>query len=77
MDSAPKLLYSTSSHLQAQASKMVKFINRFTGTEMWVADDRKDEYIGAGHTLAPEACPVEKPKKEPEKKTVKKTTRKR
>lgn len=56
---------------------MVKFINRFTGTEMWVADDRKDEYIGAGHTLAPEALPVEKPKKEPEKKTVKKATKKR
>lgn len=59
---------------------MVKFINSFTGTEMWVADDRKDEYLGAGHKLAPTACePCEKPaKKEPEKRaTVKKTTRKR
>lgn len=56
---------------------MVKFINRFTGSEMWVADDRKDEYLGAGHKLAPEDNPSEKPKKESEKKTVKKTTRKR
>ena len=54
---------------------MIKFINRFTGSEMWVADDRKEEYIGAGHKLAP--TPSEKPQKEPEKKTAKKTTRKR
>lgn len=58
---------------------MIKFINSFTGTDMWVADDRKDEYLGAGHKLAPIETPSEKPaKKEPEKKTtVKKTTRKR
>lgn len=31
---------------------MVKFINRLTGTEMWVADDRLDEYLAAGHKLA-------------------------
>lgn len=57
---------------------MVKFINRFTGTDMWVADERKEEYLGAGYELAPDKTPSVKPKKEPEeKKTVKKTTRKR
>lgn len=32
---------------------MIKFINRLTNTIMWVADERKDEYLGAGHKLAP------------------------
>ncbi len=49
---------------------MVKFINRLTGTEMWVADDRAEEYKAAGHKLAAESA--EKPKKVPVKKTVKK-----
>ena len=31
---------------------MVKMINRTTGTEMWVAEDRVDEYKAAGHVLA-------------------------
>lgn len=31
---------------------MVKFINALTGTEMFVADDRKEEYMAAGHRLA-------------------------
>lgn len=31
---------------------MIKFINSLTGTEMLVADDRKEEYIAAGHRLA-------------------------
>lgn len=31
---------------------MVKFINRLTGGEMWVADDRVEEYKAAGHKLA-------------------------
>ena len=35
---------------------MVKFIHNLTGTEMWVADERKDEYLGAGHKLAPLPC---------------------
>ncbi len=59
---------------------MVKFINRFTNTEMWVADERKDEYLAAGHTLAADA-PSAKPTvvDEPieEKKVVKKTTTKK
>lgn len=49
---------------------MVKFINRLTGTEMWVAEARAEEYKAAGHKLAAENA--EKPKKEPARKTVKK-----
>ena len=41
---------------------MVKFINRLTGSEMWVADDRVEEYKAAGHKPAAE---TEKPKKTP------------
>lgn len=40
---------------------MVKLINRHTGTEMWVAEARLDDYLAAGHTLAVRA-PVEPPK---------------
>lgn len=57
---------------------MIKFINAFTGTEMWVADERQDEYIAAGHRLA--ADPVSKPTEvvdEEPKKVVKKTTTKK
>lgn len=43
---------------------MVKFRNRLTGSIMWVTDDRKDEYIAMGHTLADAPIP-EKPVKEP------------
>ena len=46
---------------------MIKFINKFTGTDMWVAEDRVEEYKAAGHKLAAEN--VEKPAR---KKTVKK-----
>ena len=45
---------------------MVKFINRATGTIMWVADERVDEYKAAGHSLAADVSaeePAEKPKK--------------
>lgn len=45
----------------------VKFINKVTGTEMWVAEDRVEEYKAAGHALAAET--EEKPaKKKPVKK---------
>lgn len=44
---------------------MVKLINRLTGTEMWVAEARLDEYLAAGHKLA--ARPSEKPAEEPVK----------
>lgn len=32
---------------------MIKMINRTTGTEMWVHETRLDEYLEAGHKLAP------------------------
>lgn len=58
---------------------MIKFINRFTGTEMWVADDRVDEYKAAGHQPAvvvveaeektTETVTEEKPKKAATKRT--------
>lgn len=31
---------------------MQKFINKLTGTDMWVADDRVEEYKAAGHVPA-------------------------
>jgi len=41
---------------------MVKLINKTTGSPMWVADERVDEYKAAGHILAdkPEKKPVVK-----------------
>lgn len=44
----------------------IKLINAVTGTEMWVADNRLDEYIAAGHrpAAAPEEMPTEEPVKE-------------
>jgi len=56
---------------------MVKFINKYSRGEMWVAEDRVDEYIKAGHTPA-DSIPTE-PKetvKETVKKVVKKATKK-
>lgn len=40
---------------------MVEFINRLTGSKMRVADERKQEYLEAGHKLASEPVVV-KPK---------------
>ena len=51
---------------------MVKFINRLTGTEMWVAEDRVEEYKAAGHKPAAPVFEVEGPAKRPAK-TTKKT----
>lgn len=31
---------------------MVKFINWLTGNEMWVSDERVNEYLAAGHKIA-------------------------
>ena len=42
---------------------MIEFINRMTGTRMWVADSRVDEYLAAGHTLAVDTPDDEKPTK--------------
>ena len=49
---------------------MIKMIDRFTGVEMWVADERVEEYKAAGHKLAAsdtekkpaEEAPKSKPK---------------
>ena len=50
---------------------MIKLINKVTGTEMFVAEYRVEEYLAAGHKLAAKAAPV--PTEEPKpKKTVKK-----
>ena len=40
---------------------MIKLINRVPGTEMWVADNRLNEYLARGHKLAP--APGGKPDK--------------
>lgn len=53
---------------------MVKFINAYTGTEMFVADERVEEYKRAGHRLALDVPTVKTDTKEPVKK---KTTKKK
>lgn len=45
---------------------MIEFINKLTGTRMWVAEERADEYKAAGHKPAAESA--EKPKRAPAKK---------
>ena len=49
---------------------MVKMINRLLGSVMWVADERVDEYISAGHKLADTTPKTtkEKPKSKAKKK---------
>lgn len=43
---------------------MIRFINKLTGNEMWVAEDRVEEYKAAGHKLAAsDIKSAEKPKK--------------
>lgn len=42
-------------------TKMVKFINKLTGGEMWIAEDRVEEYKAAGHKPAAVDVPKEKP----------------
>lgn len=41
-------------------------INRLSGGDMWVAEDRVAEYLAAGHKL-PAAPPAEEPAAAPEK----------
>ena len=59
---------------------MIRMINGLTGSTMWVAESRLDEYLGAGHKLAsPPAkpAPAEPVKRPPTKKTTtKKSTTK-
>lgn len=56
---------------------MIKMINKLTGTVMYVEEDRKDEYLAAGHKLVNISTSKAAPKSEtkaPElKETVKKT----
>jgi hypothetical protein len=52
---------------------VVKFINGEFGNEMWVADDRVEEYKAVGHK--PAASDTEKPAEE-KPKAKKKTTKK-
>lgn len=52
---------------------MIKFINKVTGTEMWVADNRVEEYKAAGHKPAAE-LDAEKPTEKPKRRT--RTTKK-
>lgn len=65
---------------------MKKFINAITHTEMWVADERVNEYIEAGHTpvsdtpvvaIEPEKKSVKVEKKPATKTTTKKSTSKK
>ena len=66
---------------------MTRMINGITNTEMWVADDRVEEYKAAGHILPSDSekptvkveAKVEEKVKEPKKatKTAKTTTRKK
>lgn len=51
---------------------MVKMINGLFGTEMWVSEDRVEEYLAAGHKLAASPAPAK-----PAKKTTKKNTKKK
>ena len=50
---------------------MVKMINALFGNEMYVSEDRVEEYVSAGHKLADTPKPKEKPKGKT--KTAKKT----
>ena len=42
---------------------MIEFINKVTGTRMWVHESRVNEYKAQGHKLAPVAKPVKERKK--------------
>lgn len=50
---------------------MVKFINYYTGTTMYVAEGRVEEYVSAGHKLADTPKPKEKPKSKAKSKKTK------
>lgn len=59
---------------------MVELINAYTGTSMWVAENRLEEYLAAGHKLAAKVAidkPAEDVVEEKPVKAVRKTTKKR
>ena len=43
---------------------MIKFISKYTGSIMYVHEDRVDEYLAAGYQIAPPPPLPEKPVKE-------------
>lgn len=47
---------------------MILFVNKVTGGPMWVHETRIEEYLAAGHKIAPPPPPPEKPKKAKAKK---------
>ena len=58
---------------------MIRLINRDTGGDTWVHEDRLEEYLAAGHRLLPDLPPAPAP--EPAKparkpRSTKKTTQK-
>lgn len=44
---------------------MIKLINALTGSVMWVHEDRLQEYLAAGHKLAPAPEPPQPAPKKP------------
>ena len=57
----------------SKEANMVRFINKYTGTDMWVADDRVEEYKAAGHKLA--AFDTKPAEEEPKSKSKAKKTK--
>lgn len=53
---------------------MTELINAFTNTQMWVADNRVDEYLAAGHK---KPAAIKSTEEKPQKEVSKKTTAKR
>ena len=55
---------------------MIRLINAFTGSTMWVSEDRLEEYLKAGHKLATppvKPMPTEPVQRPPKKKAAKKS----
>lgn len=57
---------------------MIKLINKLTGSEMWVADSRLEEYLKQGHALASASgAEPEKATSQEQPQAKKRTTRKK
>ena len=56
---------------------MVRLINATTGTDMWVANERLNEYMAAGHKPAADATEAQSDAKTAPAKTAKKKTAKK
>lgn len=55
---------------------MIEFVNKTTGTKMWVSETRKEEYLEAGHKLASENSKPADVSSD-SKKSIKKTSKKK